>query len=264
MAYTARDALKFSYIYLSQHWATRALWTNNFMYALNTALNHIYNYEWYIRSWQHVKDAFNITWKKHMRLVTRRPIQTVDKFWTWQWKDVEWSIAPCYCPDMEDDETCCACECPCPPVCEDLKMTRVSPQNQLCDYEYKIAWSEIKWMWWLNGRIIHINVPLTVSWLRVTYRRWVKHITSRDEIIPLPDNFMNVLWLAIAASCVPLYWIMMQQQDLNYWSLFRKELDYLKKQDNVFPQKVVFNESYPFSWEQNNLYATWQWKRVTP
>ena len=49
----------------------------------------------------------------------------------------------------------------------------------------------------------------------------------------------------IAAICVPLYGIMMQQQDLNYRSLAKKELDSLKMADNVFPDQVRFDPQYP-------------------
>ena len=44
---------------------------------------------------------------------------------------------------------------------------------------------------------------------------------------------------------VPLYGIMMQQQDLNYRSLARKELDYMKMADNIFPESTRFSPSYP-------------------
>ena len=37
----------------------------------------------------------------------------------------------------------------------------------------------------------------------------------------------------------------MQQQDLNYRSIARKELDYLKMADNVFPEKTRFDPAYP-------------------
>ena len=49
----------------------------------------------------------------------------------------------------------------------------------------------------------------------------------------------------IAAMVVPLYGIMMQQQDLNYRSLAKKELDSLKMADNVFPHSIRFDPNYP-------------------
>lgn len=264
MAYTARDALKFAYVHLSQHGATRALWVSNFMYALNGAINHVYNYEWYVWSWQHVKDAFTLTWKKHLRLVTRWPIQVVDKFRTWERKDVMGTASPCDCPSIEDDSISCWCECFCPSECKDLPMVRIHPSNQLCPGEYKVNGSEIKGMWWLQWRIMEVYLPYDVTWLWVTYYRGPKHVTKRDDIIPVPDNFIHIIWYIIAAQCVPLYGIMMQQQDLNYWSIARKELDYLKKQDNIFPHKMIFNQDYPVTGEQLNSTAAGQWKWIMP
>ena len=49
-----------------------------------------------------------------MKLITRWPIATVDKFYTAQWKDVDGSIAPCYCEDeLPDDTYTCPCDIPC-------------------------------------------------------------------------------------------------------------------------------------------------------
>jgi len=63
---------------------------------------------------------------------------------------------------------------------------------------------------------------------------------------------MFILALFIAAQVVPLYGIFMEQQDLNYLSQARKELDALKQQDNIFPKDMRFNPSYPFSGEQSS------------
>ena len=40
---------------------------------------------------------------------------------------------------------------------------------------------------------------------------------------------------------------MMAQQDLNYRSIARKELDFMKMADNVFPDSTRFDPSYPFA-----------------
>ena len=53
------------------------------------AINFIYSYNGYIRSWQHVKDAFVITGKQHLKLVTRWPVATVDKFYAAAYQDVD-------------------------------------------------------------------------------------------------------------------------------------------------------------------------------
>ena len=264
MAYTARDALKFAYPLLSQHGATRAIWGNSFFYSLNTAINFIYSYNGYIRSRQHVKDAFVITGKKHMKLITRWPVATVDKFFLSQWKDVDGTIRPCDCADdLPDDTYTCPCEIPCNwPECQPIKMRRVLPQNVLCENEYQVSWSEIKWMWGLDWRIIKVNLAdvTNVNSLFVTYYRGPKHITGRDDIVPIPDSFMHILWYIIAAHTVPLYGIMMAQQDLNYRSIARKELDFMKMADNVFPDSTRFDPSYPFAEKaQPNPVGMWQY-----
>ena len=106
----------------------------------------------------------------------------------------------------------------------------------------------------MNGRIIKVNIQNSgLSALRVTYFRGVKHVTQWDDVIPLPDNFIHILALFVAAQIVPLYGIMMEQQDLNYLSLARKELDALKAQDNIFPKDMRFNPSYPFTGEQTGM-----------
>lgn len=198
-----------------------------------------------------------------MKLVTRWPVATVDKFYTSQWKDVDGSVAPCYCDDLPDDSYTCPCEIPCNgPECSPIKLTRILPQNVLCDNEYQVSWSEIKGMGWLDGRIIKVNLwdVTNLNYFRVTYYRGPKHITSWDEIVPLPDSFMHVLGYVIAAHVVPLYGIMMQQQDLNYRSIARKELDFLKMADNVFPESTRFDPNYPMiSKPQPNPVGMWQY-----
>ena len=56
---------------------------------------------------------------------------------------------------------------------------------------------------------------------------------------------MTAFGYFIASIIVPMYGIMMQQQDLTYSSLARKQLDELKMADNDFPPEVRFNEEYP-------------------
>ena len=103
----------------------------------------------------------------------------------------------------------------------------------------------------LNGRIIKVNLMEEPTALRVTYFRGVKHVVNRDDIVPIPDNFIHVLALLVAAQIVPLYGIMLENQELNYLSQARKELDALKMQDNIFPSDMRFNPAYPFSGEQS-------------
>jgi len=111
---------------------------------------------------QHFKDAFVITGKNHMKLVTRHPVQTVDKFYTGQRVDVDSTTQACTCEDNlpDDEEMCLPCqyETPCQPNCRELPLTRILPNNQLCLNEYQVSGSEIKGMGGLNGRIIKVNI----------------------------------------------------------------------------------------------------------
>ena len=45
---------------------------------------------------------------------------------------------------------------------------------------------------------------------------------------------------------------MLAQQDLNYWSLARKELDSLKAADNIFPSRMKYDENFPVMEPVNN------------
>lgn len=248
MAYTVRDALRFVYPLIWQHGATRAVWANNFLVMTNHALNMIYNYNWYIWSWQHTKDLFIIPNEDQLalRLVTSKPINTIDKFYTSNWTDIEQEFKPCKCTfDLPDVVCWSSCECDVP--CNPLKLTKIRPQNNLCSWEYKIAWSEIAWQWWLQGRIIQVLLEKKVKQLWVSYWKWPVHVKSFDDIIPLPDNFMTAFAYFIAGMIVPMYWTMMQQQDLTFTSIARKQLDELKMADNDFPPKVEFDNTYPIS-----------------
>lgn len=59
-----------------------------------------------------------------------------------------------------------------------------------------------------------------------------------DDVVPLPDSFMHVVAWIIAGTVVPLAGTARQQEDLNYYSLYRKELDYLRKADNIVPKRI--------------------------
>jgi len=50
-----------------------------------------------------------------MKLITRWPVQTVDKFYVGQRVDVDSTMQACDCEDSlpDDLEACCPCDCPC-------------------------------------------------------------------------------------------------------------------------------------------------------
>jgi len=261
MALTLKDWLDYVYPILAQHWATRAIWSKHFLHVANHALNVIYNYQWYIRSWQHVKDVFisHSDSKHKWRLATRRPVERVDRFYTSTRSDVEWKIDVCECPEIPDDITCYS-KCWCDPTCTAINMNRRLPQNELCAWEYKVSWSDQLWMWWLNWSIISAYVQSPTEVLRVSYYKWLKLLKSFDEVLPIPDSFLTAWAYFIAWIIVPSYWVMMQQQELNFMSMWRKELDSLRMHDNNFPDKVEFDKKYPVVEKQVSYswFSYWQ------
>lgn len=61
---------------------------------------------------------------------------------------------------------------------------------------------------------------------------------KRSDIVPVPDSYVHILAWIIAATVVPMYGVSRQQEDLTYFSLYRKELDYLRKHDTIVPEQI--------------------------
>lgn len=61
---------------------------------------------------------------------------------------------------------------------------------------------------------------------------------KRNDIVPVPDSYVHVLAWIIAATVVPMVGVSRQQEDLTYFSLYRKELDYLRKHDTIVPEEI--------------------------
>jgi len=246
--YKLRDWLKLVYALVWQTWSTSAIWMDDqFIFIANSALNMIYNYQWFKRSWQHTKELFNLSNSQRVswKLLTQHPIRTVDKFFVSKRIDVEKSATACdiNC-DLEDVE--CPFECdPCSPVsCRPIELSWILPNDNLCPWQYQVWWwNFVSELWWIQWSIIRVYLEIPVDTLWVTYFRWVKHMKSYDDIIPLPDSFITARAYFVAWHIVPMYGIMMQQQDLNYMSLARKELDSLKMWDNIFHKKVIYDEN---------------------
>ena len=69
------------------------------------------------------------------------------------------------------------------------------------------------------------------------------------------------------STVIPQQWIARQQEDLTYYSMYRKELDYLRKQDTIVPETLEIpdngmpgNEIPWYEWQQFysvNLGNTW-------
>ena len=269
--YTVKQFYQMVYPILNQHGVSYAVWPNNLIHLVNMGLNMIYNYEWMHWSWEHRKDLFNMNERSQWALLSRRPVRKIDKFWWGNWKDVDkvW-LDKCYCnlnlPDKEIISPCCECNCTVP--CEPLDLKQILPQNKLCAYQYQISWSFIAWMWWLDWRIVKVDLwDLHIDDLWMSYFCWPVKMEKFSDIIPLPDSFIQVLVWIVWATVIPQQWIARQQEDLTYYSLYRKELDYLRKQDTIVPETVEIpdnalpgNEIPGYQWQQFytvNLGNTW-------
>lgn len=265
MAYNVREWLHFVYWLIWQVGATAQLNPNSFLMYTNSALNMIYNYQWYIWTRQHFKDMFNLSsedWTEY-KMITRNPVLKADKFYTFDWKDVEnpiqpsesWTPTDCWdCENLPwivcyESESCCYNN----PPCKDIELFENLPHNQLCANQFAITWGNQKWMWWLNQRIVHVKLQYPVSWLWMTYFKWFKHLTSFDDILPIPDAFITPRAYYVAWHITPLYGIMAQQQDLNFMSIARKEMDSLKMADNIWHDNMVFDPNYPLQ-EKNKTF----------
>jgi len=229
------------YPMIGQHGVSYACWPNQFIHLINQALNMIYNYEWMHWSWQHRKDLFNMNERSQWALLSRWPVRKIDKFWWGNWKDVDKvGIDPCYCNLNLPDKVilpCCTCDCVAP--CKPLDLMEILPQNKLCGGMYQISWGFVVWMWGLDQRIIKVDLWWTViDDLWVTYFCGPVKMEKFSDVVPLPDSFMHVLAWIIAALVVPMYWVARQQEDLTYYSLYRKELDYLRKHDSIIPEDI--------------------------
>lgn len=244
--YTVRQAYEFLYPMINQHGATRLVWPNNFIPLINHAIAMVYNYEWYIRSFTHRKDLFHMANKTQWVLASRRPVRVIDKFWAGPWKDV-YNIQKdeCYCNfKLPDKAIKACCECGCIEECEPLPLKKILPHNKLCAGQYQVAWGFVPWQGGLDGRIVHVDTGKPVEALWMSYFCWPVPMQTFDDIIPLPDAFVPILALIMAAIVLPNHWASRQQEDLNYYSLYRKELDYLKKVDNINPVTLDFKYEY--------------------
>lgn len=260
--YTVKQALSLCWPMISQHWASYAVWPNQFINLANMAINMIYNYEWMHWSRQHRKDLFNMNERSQWALFTRWPVRKIDKFRWGNWKDVDkvW-LDQCYCnmnlPDKELISPCCECNCTQP--CSPLDLKQILPQNKLCAMEYQISGSPIAGMWWFDWRIVKVDLwDLKINDLRVTYFCWPVKMEKFSDIIPLPDSYMQVFAWIVAAHVVPMYWVARQQEDLTYYSLYRKELDYLRKHDTIVPEELVL----PNNW-LNETSLWWEFQTFT-
>ena len=245
--YTVKQLMSLSYPLISQHWASYAVWPNQFIHLVNVAINMIYDYEGMHRSWQHRKDLFNMNEQNQWALLSRRPVRKIDKFWWWNWKDVDKvGIDKCYCDmNLPDKIIKPCCECNCFEECKPLPLKEILPQNKLCAMEYQISGSFIAGMWGMDGRIVKVDLGnLAIDDLWMTYFCGPVKMEKFDDIVPLPDTYMQVAMWIIAALVVPMYWVARQQEDLTYYSLYRKELDYLRKHDTIVMEKLTIPQNH--------------------
>lgn len=239
--YTVKQLMDITYPMIGQAWVSYAVWRNNFIHLVNHAINMVYNYEGMHWSWQHRKDLFNMNKQSQWALFSRWPVRKIDKFWAGNWTDVDKvGIDPCFCNmNLPDKVIPACCDCYCTTPCQPLNLVQVLPQNQLCAGQYQVSGWGIAGMWGTDQRIIKVDLGgLQVDDLWVTYFCGPVKMEKFSDIIPVPDSFIHVLAWIIAATVVPMQGIARQQEDLTYFSLYRKELDYLRKHDTIVPEEI--------------------------
>lgn len=256
--YVVKDFLHFLYPLIWQNWVTRLAWSDDLYFLTNQAINEIYNFQpekadhrfhW---SWTHRKDLFHMSADKKWMWVcfTRRPVRMVDEFWTSKRNDVyDLQEDKCYCDMNLPEDTwiikSCACDCDCFAPCESLELKQIRPHANLCPWTFQIAWWFTKWMWWLDWQIVRVNTWINQDiWLWMTYYCWPTKVSKPDDQVPIPDSFMHLAAKIIAANCMPMTWEQREQDDLQYYSTFRREMECLVKQDPEFP-KFVETKSNP-------------------
>lgn len=250
--YVVKDFLHFLYPLIWQNWVTRLAWSDDLYFLTNQAINEIYNFQperadhrfhW---SWTHRKDLFHMSEDKKWMWVcfTRRPVRMVDEFWTSKRNDVyDLQEDKCYCDMNLPEDTwiikSCACDCDCFAPCEPIELKQIRPHANLCPWTFQIAWWFTKWMWWLDWQIVRVNTWLNQDvWLWMTYYCWPTKVSKPNDQVPIPDSFMHLAAKIIAANCMPMTWEQREQDDLQYYSTFRREMECLVKQDPEFPKFV--------------------------
>ena len=264
MNFKARDALRFVWPHIWQYWAIYSYWTDNFLYLLNTCVEMVYWENWFLWSWEHIKEAFtNYTpdadWV--ITLITTYPIVEIDKFRTGKMTPINWVASACDCPqpvpnpcpETVPQHHCCGCHscyCECTNW-EEHTYTKVLPQNKLCSGEYQVSGWDNPWMWWLSWRIIKVKPHCNTAWLRVTYYRGPNFIKTFDDIVPLPQSRVATVLPFLMASFVNI-----DRSAFFAW-LYAKKIADLKNQDNIFPKTMVFDPNYPFYGTWNFPYYLW-------
>lgn len=268
--YTVKQFLTLVYPILGQHGISYAAWANSIIWVVNMGIDMIYNYEGMHWSWQHRKDLFNMNDRQQGALLSRWPVRKIDKFWWGRWTDVDKvGLDQCYCdmnlPEKDVIRPCCECNCETP--CTPLELKQILPQNKLCAWQYQISGSFIAWMWWLDWRIVKVDLwNQTVSDLWMSYFCWPIKMEKFSDIIPLPDSFIQVLAWIVWAFFIPQQGIARQQDDLSLYSLYRKELDYLRKHDTIVPETIELPDNMmpgsEIPWQQGQQFTSvnvWTW-----
>ena len=262
MNFTARDALKFARPFIWQYWSIYAFWTDSFLFILNTCIEMIYAENWYIWTWQHTKESYtNLVsdgdWA--VTLLTKYPIKTIDRFYTWKMTPLQWVATACDCPVPEPDPCnytwawdcwcCCRSSACCCTDGQELDISQILPQNKLWCWDYQISTWDLPGMWGLSWRAIKFKPNGNISGLRVTYYRWPNSIKTFDDIVPLPQSRVATVLPLLISTFVNI------DRSGFFYQLYAKKIEDLKKEDNVFPKKVQFDPNYPFFWNsQANIY----------
>lgn len=252
MRYTVRDALQYCRPMLRQYGATHAIWTKSILFSVNHALLSIRNFQWYKRTRQHRHDMFadltpNENWEVMLR--TKHPVKSsvIDKFRWWYYKPIygKWSEI-CDCPATEPNPCsyytpCTMCTCDgCKPLDYKMKL----PHNRLCPGERQVGSGEVlDWMWGANGNFLLVKPKEALTQLMVSYYKWFEPVTTFDSILPIPNHFIQAF----------AYYMVAHTKDLTYMQLGNQALEMLKKEDNIYPSTMNFDQQYPYSATPTNI-----------
>lgn len=237
---TIREVLEFCYVLVGAHGVTQAIGEDAIIPAVNLALINIYNYKWYLWSWQEYREAFTTIPSARAVLTTRYPILNPNYLLFHEGPAPSTDDIITWCEPCVQSNWCTSCACSClDTACEPLKLDYQSPQDKLCAMQYQVSWGgRLGWLW---GRIIRVDTGRKkCNWLYVLYQRWFNLIKDANDEFPLPDNFISAFAYMYAHFVIPPMGQYRQGDDTNFYNLSERELEYLKLRDNVAPKSLAW------------------------
>ena len=260
---TVKWIYEYCYPLLNKHGITYSLWANGFLKTLEAALIAIRTYEWWLWKRQHfaeqITDMNLWTYRWYIRHQTTEPIYKVDRFRAGKADVIDQYLSFCDCPEDTPDDCVCSqtaladiCN-----LCTPIKMTEILPHTKICKWNYKIAASDIVWMWGEWGDVLHILPDPIPAKMFVTYYRLAPEITSWNQHVNIPRHFINAIKYAIMMDIYVNKGTGGETLLPYFEQKFDKVMLSLKKTDTVLGKSFVRWqndqwETYPFYWDKNS------------